>query len=393
MADKTPSHQDLLAENADLRRRLEEAEETLQAIRRGEVDALVISTPAGEKIYTLQGADHPYRILVEAINEGAATLGPTGDILYANAKLAEILARPLERIIGSPIQNYVAPFDRQLFESFLQEAKRGSSKGEARLIAKGALVSVILSLSNVPIEDTPDAVGLVVTDLSEQRRQEKRVRYLMEQYTQARSKERRRLATELRNGLGEALLKVKMSLTSLENSMGPEQDSLKMRAPEVLSTIDTAIEDISRVYQEMNPEDLEDVGISLALKNLFRQFGQDTGIKITLQKDDIKDLFPMESQIVIHRIFQEALHNIRKHSKATGVEVAIKKHPHGVEFIIEDNGQGFDPAATGIQGMSKQEMGLTVVHDWIRILGGDLQISSRKDEGAKIAITIPFVPR
>jgi len=236
-------------------------------------------------------------------------------------------------------------------------------------------------------------VGLVVTDLSEQRRQEKRVRYLTEQYTQARSKERRRLASELRNGLGDALMKVKVSMTSLENLMGPEQDSLKMEARGMLSTINAAIEDVSRVYHDLNPDQLEDMGLSLALNNLFHQFGQDTGIKVTLTKDDIKDLFPMESQIVIHRIFQEALHNIRKHAGATEVRVIIRKHPHGVEFIIEDNGQGFEPAEPGSRGLSEQESGLKVVQDWLRILGGEMQISSKRGGGARITVTIPFGPR
>jgi hypothetical protein len=83
MAASHPSAEDLLAEIADLKTRLEEAEDTLRAIREGEVDALVVSGPAGEQIYTLKGADYSYRILIEAINEGAGILAPDGDILYA----------------------------------------------------------------------------------------------------------------------------------------------------------------------------------------------------------------------------------------------------------------------------------------------------------------------
>ena len=74
--------QELMAELADLRVRLQEAEETLEALRTGAVDALVVSSPEGEQVYTLQGADHTYRHLMENINEGAATLTTAGDILY-----------------------------------------------------------------------------------------------------------------------------------------------------------------------------------------------------------------------------------------------------------------------------------------------------------------------
>ena len=91
------TRQELLAENAELKRRLAEAEETLEALRTGAVDALVVSSPAGDQVFTLKGADQTYRHLIENINEGAATLTAGGDILYANHKLAEILAFPWSR--------------------------------------------------------------------------------------------------------------------------------------------------------------------------------------------------------------------------------------------------------------------------------------------------------
>jgi formate hydrogenlyase transcriptional activator len=70
----------------ELRQRLQEAEDTLDAIRNGEVDALVVSGPSGEKVFTLEGAEHPYRVLVESMNEGAISLTLDGTILYCNAR-------------------------------------------------------------------------------------------------------------------------------------------------------------------------------------------------------------------------------------------------------------------------------------------------------------------
>ncbi|MFA5112362.1 MAG: ATP-binding protein [Desulfobaccales bacterium] len=165
--------QELLEELAEVRARLEEAEDTLRAIHHGEVDALVISGPEGEKVYTLKGADHSYRILVETINEGAATLTPDGTIFYANRKLAQMLDLPLERLITSAIADYIAPADREWFEALLSRGKQGESQGEVRLrAADGALVPTYLSLSSLKIEGVPDTVCLALTDLTEQKRQE-----------------------------------------------------------------------------------------------------------------------------------------------------------------------------------------------------------------------------
>src|SRR3954447_2180849 len=91
---------DLKAQLDELRRQLEESESTLAAIRNGEVDALVIG---GREIYTLAGADHPYRVLVEAMQHGAVTLGPGGAIVYCNDGFAQMLGRPMEDLIGLSI--------------------------------------------------------------------------------------------------------------------------------------------------------------------------------------------------------------------------------------------------------------------------------------------------
>ena len=88
---------------------MEEAQETLQAIRTGQVDALVVSSKDGDQVYTLKGADQTYRILMERMSEGAVILSPTGDIFYCNRRFAELVKRPLETVIGTAIDQFVCP--------------------------------------------------------------------------------------------------------------------------------------------------------------------------------------------------------------------------------------------------------------------------------------------
>ena len=101
MKSTSRTQEQLLAENEELRARLDEAEDTLRAIRSGEVDALVVSGVGGDQVFTLKGADHSYRLLIEDMNEGALTLTAEGVILYANRRLAEMLKTPLAKVIGS----------------------------------------------------------------------------------------------------------------------------------------------------------------------------------------------------------------------------------------------------------------------------------------------------
>jgi len=94
-----------------------EAEETLRAIRGGEVDGLVVSTEEGDRVFTLSGADHPYRVMVETMNEGAATLASDGTILFCNQRFTEIVQGPLEKVMGSSITRYISSADLPLFEA------------------------------------------------------------------------------------------------------------------------------------------------------------------------------------------------------------------------------------------------------------------------------------
>jgi PAS domain S-box-containing protein len=158
------------AELAELRQRLADAEETLRAIRSGEVDALVISTPEGEQIYTLQGAETAYRVMVEAMTEGAMTLSDDATVLYCNRRLADMLGMSLEDLIGTSLRPHLAADEREAFDALLVRGGAGASRGEVVLQrADGGRVPVQLSMSAL---DVQGARGLccIATDLTEQKR-------------------------------------------------------------------------------------------------------------------------------------------------------------------------------------------------------------------------------
>ncbi|MHB8879119.1 MAG: sensor histidine kinase [Myxococcaceae bacterium] len=157
---------------ARLRARLREAEETLRAIRSGEVDAIVVATPEGEAIYTLEGAERSYRVLVEKMTEGAVTLRDDGTVLYANSRFARLVGTPLERVIGASLFPRVAPEHRHQVEALLREGSRALARGEAELLdGGGSRVPVHLSVSPMS-DEQPLSLCLVVTDLTEHKRAE-----------------------------------------------------------------------------------------------------------------------------------------------------------------------------------------------------------------------------
>src|SRR5579863_8264161 len=112
-----------------LRARVRELEETFLAIKRGQVDAVVVNGSGGDQVFTLQGAEHPYRILVETMDEGAGTLNEDGTILYANASFARILGVSLENIIGTHLGQCFTLQEQEKLKVLIENGLRGESRG------------------------------------------------------------------------------------------------------------------------------------------------------------------------------------------------------------------------------------------------------------------------
>ena len=167
------TRQQLLDELQELTSRMMEAEETLRAILGGEVDGLVVSTAEGDRVFTLSGAEHPYRVMVETMSEGAVTLTSDGMILYCNQRFADIVQGSLEKIIGSSIYQYISSTDLKLFEALVERGLKGNSKGELALQAGGEnSVPVLLSVSSLQRTDIPGAVCAVMVDITERKKME-----------------------------------------------------------------------------------------------------------------------------------------------------------------------------------------------------------------------------
>lgn len=156
----------------DLRRRLVEAEETLTAIRSGDVDAVVVESPTGQQVYCLESPDQPFRVFVEQMQEGALTVNADGTIVYCNRFFANLVQRPVEQVRGQPLSSLVAPDHRQALEGMLQTAGGEVVHGQSWLQqADGATVPVQMAFNRLPAEDVR-MFGVVITDLTERQHAE-----------------------------------------------------------------------------------------------------------------------------------------------------------------------------------------------------------------------------
>ncbi|MGE5621925.1 MAG: EAL domain-containing protein [Bacillota bacterium] len=160
----------LLADRDALRRRLAEAEEVLDAIRNGEVDAVVVHGERGPQVYTLEGADRVYRQLIESMSEGAVTLSPAGVVLYCNKQFAHMIGHPIEQIVGNLLRDHVFAQYRTAIESAIMQASTEPAHVDVDLLGTGGrALPARISTARLFGGQEEAIFCVIVTDISEQK--------------------------------------------------------------------------------------------------------------------------------------------------------------------------------------------------------------------------------
>ncbi|MFC5435097.1 PAS domain S-box protein [Rhodanobacter umsongensis] len=154
----------------ELEDRLREAEETLEAIRNGDVDAVVVGGPSGQRVYTLENADRPYRVLIEQMQEGAVTLSCEGTLLYCNQRFAALVGADRETLMGESIERFLSSNEIPAFRRLLTDGRGTGRSAEFTLLGANGPVPVNVSIADLRVdEQTPNVLCGVVTDLTHSR--------------------------------------------------------------------------------------------------------------------------------------------------------------------------------------------------------------------------------
>jgi len=411
-----------------LQSRLQEAEDTLNAIYGGEIDAVVVSGPDGEQIFTLKGAEHPYRVLVEEMSEGAVTLTPDGTILYCNRRFAELVRAPLETVIGAAISEFLEPSDNRAFKALLKEAVTGRSKRELSLRGsepgspKGTThsIPVYLSASPLRIDDT-DAICLVVTDLTEQKQSEEMVavgkRRLEEELLKANKLESIGiLAGGLAHDLNNSLTAILGNISLAKRSVQPHDEQFKrlseaesacLRARDVTQQLLTFSTGGAPVRREISIGPLlrEWTGFALAGANVI--FELDIPDDLWCADIDEAQISRVINNLVINA--QQAMPEGGTISiKAQNATVGSEEQARGVplpegkyiRITVQDLGTGipeahlakiFDPYFTTKQKGSG--LGLSIAYSVTKSHNGYIAVDSRLGEGTTFRIYLPSTGR
>lgn len=218
---------------------------------------------------------------------------------------------------------------------------------------------------------------------------EEQLRHLSASLFVVQETERRRIANELHDELGQALVALKMQVRALQRQFGEERSKEEGECDQICEYVNEIIENVRRLSRDLSPVVLDDLGLGPALQHMVDNFSELHDVDGMLSMDEIGHLLPPGAERIVYRIVQEALTNIAKHAKARNFEVAVCRHDRDICFKIIDDGQGFDPEAVAKKKAVERGLGLTAMSERVRMLGGLLDIESQPGHGTCISVIVP----
>jgi PAS domain S-box-containing protein len=381
----------------DLHARIAELEETLRAIRMGEVDAVLVSGPQGDQVFTLQGAEHPYRLMVETIDEGAATLADDGTVLYANRSFAEIFDIPLEKFIGAPLNDFVFGEDRELLARLIADANINIVRGEIRMDSHRQRPRTIrLTLSPVR-EQGVHTICVVATELTELietnealRVSELSLRQLSARLLKLQDEERRRIARDLHDTTGQKIAVLSMTLDRLAKLVDTRKVDVKDALTESRDVVGKIGEEIRTLSYLLHPPLLDECGLASAVLWYAEGFKKRSGIYLNVSIDDELVRLTTDAETALFRVLQESLTNVHRYSGSPSAEIRIFQSPSKVHLEIVDHGKGVKVGTerSTFAGAPTLGVGIPGMRERIRQLGGQLEVEF-SNEGTRVYATLP----
>ncbi len=427
---ETVAAEDLLSEIEDLKLRLSEAQEAIDAIKNGSVDAFAIRTNGKPEVFTLQSLDYAYRVLIEKFSEGALNLTQDGLIIYSNSYFSKLINTPNEKVTGSYIFDYISGESRQQFQEHFDLSLQGCSKTEITLSANGQNIPVYISLTN--LQPQLATVGMIVTDLSEKKQNERLVKIHTETLRKKNvelehlNKSLDQFASIASHDLQEPLRKIKTFTALLKSQFNTKLpgestqliDKIK-RSSERMSLLITDVLNFSRIVH------IEDMFVKTDLNQILNNTLKDLDLLI-FEKDaavsmgnlPVVDAIPSQ----INQLFYNLVGNALKFSKIgipasltissrilsaeeTGNEFYLRfnldKQLSYVEISFKDNGIGFEQQFAGqifsiFERLHNQEqysgtgIGLALCQKIVQHHHGGIRAEGKENDGAIFYVILPL---
>ncbi len=418
---KIKKEEELQLENEELRSRLAETEATLDAIRNGEVDAIVVSGKEGEKIFTLASAETPYRIIIEEMEEGAVTIGDDGTILFCNRRFAALINTPMDKILGAKFIDFVSQEEHTKYNEMLQQSLNGRISQEITTFNKhGESIYLHLSTCMLP-EEMQGKICIIVSDITELKRHQQDLQELVNERTlelnktNAELKEINATKDKLFSIIAHDLRGPFTSLLGYSDLIIANLHTYDMnKFEQMILHINLAAKDAYTLLENLlvwarskngqlqfNPqwhnltEVLNEIGENLNSLAMIKN--------ITITNRSGPNIFGLADENMLHAIVRNLIANAIKFCKPGGqIEIFTTSGANYIEIAVKDNGIGMPAeirnklfgsqetySSTGTAHEKGTGLGLLICREFVEKHQGRIWVDSEPGEGSCFYFTLP----
>jgi len=431
--NKLTGTEKLKKENAKLRKQLNELKKSIQTIKTGKIDALVIPAKKKLKIYTEKTADKTYRILIEKMHEGAATLDENGTIIYCNLHFASMMGLPLQKVIGAKFKTFIPNSSKEHFSQLIKQAREAAVKTEMDVrSSEGRTIPVLLAITDLDLENT-FAVSIIITDLTDQKKEQEKLTFRTKQLEQ-KNRELAKAIRELERAnkdllsftyisshdLQEPLRKIQNFVIAIllkeEKNLSEAGKGYFQQMQKTAKRMQALLEDLLTYSRTKDSNRaFESINLNTIVDELLKEFDEDikeTKAVFKIKSLGIASVIPFQFQQLLHNLISNSLKfvkpdvppfiiiesEIMQGDKSVNKSLSSQKKYHHIVF--EDNGIGFDPQYKDrifevfqrLHTIGKYKgtgMGLAICKRIVENHNGIITATSKLGEGARFDIYIP----
>lgn len=349
-------------------------------------------------------SEQRFRTMVEGAPNAMIMVDEQGKIVLVNPQTTKLFGYGGAELMGQPIEMLVPErFRRQHpgLRGGYQRAPQMRSMGRGRdlygLRKDGGEVPVEIGLNPITTREGSFVLASII-DISQRREAEEReqaymeeLRLMSQRLLQAQEDERRAIARELHDEVGQALTATGMLLRDLEQQAG--DGPLSTLAMEASGLVTGLLKQVRQLSLNLHPSVLDDLGLTAALRWAVRTRSGGSDLQVTLElAEDLPRFAPMIENTAF-RVFQECLSNVQRHAAARAMRVTLARNGDALEMVVEDDGRGFEPAAAGKHAQEGKSLGVLGMRERVRLAGGRIDLESSPGAGTRVRVWLPAMER
>jgi PAS domain S-box-containing protein len=336
------------------------------------------------------------KAIMQAALDGIITFDHEGRMIELNSAAGKIFAHSRAKLVGENVMGVIPASFKPWFQNGLSNCfagDKGPSLGSRiempALRSDGSHFFAEITITRIRLAGQP-MFTLYIRDITQHKRAESELRSLPQRIIQAQEAERSRIAQELHDGINQLIASVKMRLRKVEGSL----PDLKPAAREILARCDRllvkVLEENRRIAHNLRPTELDQLGLAAACTSFCNEVQLRTNLKFECRLISLSQRLPLDIELQLFRIVQEAVNNTEKYARAKSVKLSIRVQADSVVLKIQDDGQGFDAKTLKAGKKIRHGLGLTNMRERALSLAGTFEIKSLPGRGTDIVVRVPL---